>query len=1149
MKKWILSLQPLLVVLLFSPILLTPLQGAAATTKSNQRLIVELNEPALARWSALNRTAHRVGKLDTQNQSAQNYIASLHDQQQQVFSQIKNAVPNVALATYRTENNQLKEHRYQVVLNGFVVEAGDTNIETTIASLKKIPGIKSVTREKSYTPTMYASLPLINAPAAWNNAQIGGVANAGAGIKIASMDSGVHKDAPMFGPSGFVYPYGYPQGGLGLTSNNNGKIIASRAYYRSDDPPDPLDNFPWPGASGQSHGVHTAGTAAGNRVQAEYQGNSVDISGVAPAAWIMSYKVLYKSVSNEDTFSNPEGIAALEDIVKDGADVVNCSWGGGPTSIGGVYDPLDTAKINTWNAGVFVAMAAGNSGFNKGTIDHPSPDYIVVASTTSGGSFIQGSFSVTHPQPVPNELSERAIIKATFGPTTELDDVFSFSFVPAKSINPDNISGCSPWSGKPFTGNAALIRRGECSFSDKVIHAESAGAEFVVFYNNRDDDLAEINCGSDSCDEIGIRSVLVAKSIGEDLENWYNQHGDTAKVQISYAGLQIGNTADVVADTSSRGPGVGDTLKPDIAAPGEDILSQGYASNLQDEAVHLGYGQVSGTSMATPHVAGAAAILKQRYPLWSNTEIKSALMSTAKFMHIYNGDGSPAQPLDIGAGRLDLEKALNPGVILTPPSIGFGNLQSPVVKSQTVEVRNVTASPLTYQVKTVYTGGGFDAIPPLAGFTVSPTSLTLEPYQSAVIEVTFNSAEAQGVGDNQGYVVLTGNGPTASFPVWARITKPNAELADVLLLDMDGSSFDPLVMDTRQAYIDALNALGITYDGIDVEPNAYEVAVPEAAEIIGYRAIVMFSGTSEYATLGAVDLDRLTEYANSGGFVLAMGQNMASKVLNPRAFFYQNFLSEPVSSSVTLDSLPAFPIVPTDNAPVAFRSLFLDFGNAGDGAGNQVSMDEFPFESHSSVFSVLKYPGPQTTDKGVVLKLQKEQPSLEAPGISHLGRVAYAGFGLEGINNNTGGTSREELFKIIFDWALDQPTVTIKNDSEDNELAVTEFEAIFSSNIKEATAVSYLWDMGDGTGQHGPYQVDRIAHTFERCGDSTITVEVVDSYGNKAVGSTTTTIAQCHTATNPSEKKGSGALSLSLLLILLGGVGVVRRLSKKRLLM
>src|SRR5690606_15611048 len=226
-----------------------------------------------------------------------------------------------------------------------------------------------------------------------------------------------------------------------------------------------------------------------------------------------------------------------------------------------------------------------------------------------------------------------------------------------------------------FDGVMALISRGTCNFSAKVYYAEQAGATAALIYNNDGDGLVSMSCG-EFCEpgEITIPSFFVGQTNGEAIIDWYEEHGDEAMLELDYVALSVENEPDVIANFSSRGPGVGNVLKPDIAAPGVNIIAQGYTPGATGEARHLGYGQVSGTSMAAPHVAGAAALVREAHPTWTNADIKSAMMSTSKFMDVYNQDGSPAQPLDMGAGRLDLTNVTDPGVILYPPSLSFGQM-------------------------------------------------------------------------------------------------------------------------------------------------------------------------------------------------------------------------------------------------------------------------------------------------------------------------------------------------------------------------------------------------------------------------------------------------------------------------------------------
>src|SRR5690606_7829911 len=150
------------------------------------------------------------------------------------------------------------------------------------------------------------------------------------------------------------------------------------------------------------------------------------MSGVAPGAWAMSYRVFYNSVTGDGAFYTAEGIAAIEDAVADGADVINNSWGGGPGSIGGEGDPLDTALRNAVQAGVFVSMSAGNAGPGLGTGDHPSEDYINVAATFKDGAYAAGQLHVTAPEPISPTLQNLPFQPATFGEPLPLSSVITY---------------------------------------------------------------------------------------------------------------------------------------------------------------------------------------------------------------------------------------------------------------------------------------------------------------------------------------------------------------------------------------------------------------------------------------------------------------------------------------------------------------------------------------------------------------------------------------------------------------------------------------------------------------------------------------------------------------------------------------------------
>lgn len=1231
----------------------------------SHRLIVQLDSPPLVKMAEGRAEFARLadGRLDVNSSQARAYIAQLEAEQAAFVSRMATVLPEASVASYINENNENIAATYQILFNGVAVDPGKMETAAARKQLAEMDGVKAVFRDFKHYPDMYASLPLINAPAVW--AQNGGRDNAGDGVKVASMDGGAHHEAPMFDGAGFSYPTDPPFNGSGLgdAANNNGKIIASRAYFRPFDPPAPGDENTWPGENGTSHGTHTSSTAAGNTVVADYLGITETVSGVAPGAWIMSYRVFYASVLGDASFHTVEGIAALEDIVMDGADVLNNSWGGGPGSAGGEFDPLDTALINAAEAGIFVSMSAGNAGPGNGTTDHPSPDYINVAASTTSGTYASGLLNVIAPEPISPTLQEIGFGTALFGDPLPVGQVITYSYVTAASVDPGNFDGCDPWTGTPFAGEAAVISRGSCNFSDKVYYAEQAGAEFVVVYNNDGDDVINMACGS-FCGpgEITISSVFVGQTHGEGMVSWYDTHGASAVLELNTLAFQLGNTPDRIASFSSRGPGVGNVLKPDIAAPGVNILAQGYQPGVSGEARHLGYGQVSGTSMAAPHVAGAAANLRQIHPGWSNADIKSALMSTSKYMDIYNSDGTPAQPLDMGAGRLDLTNAADPGLILDPPSLSYGMMPTGTAKALQVTVTSVATATETYTLSSLYTGNGFapTQTTSLPGFSIAPAAISVAPGGTATFTVTFDSAQGMGIGDNQGYIIMEGDGSHhAHMPAWARVAPPPAA-ADVLIIDNDFSFLYGLP-DYRWYYTSTLEELGLSYEIWHADGNyANPTTIPDAANLSAYKAIIYYTGDNYFpdgaftvqTPLTALDMNRLTEYANNGGILIAMGQDMAAVLDSAETdggnFFYSSVLGGNwLQDSVSAYNLPDQAVAALPEAPEALQNVSIDLsgpdstvidlsganevppiatttsgeaattyvgpsqevwydititagdpvsltaahihsatvdanggvihpiwpftqtqyvtdtlswsgmvtlsddeaaalmnGNlyynvhstdnpagevrgqiivpvSGDGAGNQYYVDEIATDPGSEsipapgvaspYMPLLQYPGMYNEEDGVVAMAHRAQPTLEYPGMSYYGRSIYTTFGLEGVNNGLGTTSRAELLGAMLDWAMDEPTVIISDvtGAYDGSTPYTMFEATMMSNITGTTGVSYRWDFGDGSEYMGPTTNNMASHQYEFCGPYTVRVEATDSWGNTAIGEVDVNVANC----------------------------------------
>jgi hypothetical protein len=294
----------------------------------------------------------------------------------------------------------------------------------------------------------------------------------------------------------------------------------------------------------------------------------------------------------------------------------------------------------------------------------------------------------------------------------------------------------------------------------------------------------------------------------------------------------------------------------------------------------------------------------------------------------------------MGAGRLDLTHAADPGVILNPPSLSFGASPTGTVKTLTFQVTSVADNVETYALETLYTGDGFTQTTDLPGFIVTPASLTLAPGGTATVQVTLNPAQSAGFGDNQGFLVLDGATYDAHLPVWARVSHA-APLADVLIIDNDFSDLRQ-EYDYRWYYTSTLDELGYSYAVWNTDDFAGSpTTIPDATTLAAYRAVLLFTGdnfepdgTFTVPTgLTQLDQDRLVEYLNGGGTLLAMGQDLSS-VLNAavedapvgnRNFLYVYRLGANwIQDSVSNGSTPNGMITPLSTAPALFQDVIVD---------------------------------------------------------------------------------------------------------------------------------------------------------------------------------------------------------------------------------
>jgi subtilisin family serine protease len=1075
-----------------------PITGGSPTG----RWIVQLAEPALvAHARAAGQLAEQADgqqKLDASQPDSTAYTGKLRESQRGFGDRLKQAVPGARI-----------EREFQTVLNGLAVKMTPENAE----KVRTMPGVRAVTPDAAYHADMFSTPAQIGAPVLWK--AVGGQANAGKGVKVAIVDSGifVRKAADgsfagnaCFDDTGYKAPKGFPKGDTRFTNN---KVIVARTYFRPDDPPLPGDDTAIQGAEDSDHGSHVAGTVACDaNTPVTFHGANVSLSGVAPKAFLMNYKVFYASHSADDFVNGNaftvELVAAIDQAVADGADVISNSWGASYQNTAAWPDPMVQAAENAVDAGVTMVFAAGNAGPDEATVNAPanSPKVISVGAVTKNATVVPGKVDVTAPTPVPANLTGLAVGPANFGP--QLTTPFGpAEVVPAQNVATDKSSlGCSaagdvsPFPAGSLTGKIALIERGTCTFSEKVFNAQRGGAVAAFVYNTPagGDNLQALTAGTHAAD-VTIPSWFLRRGDGLALRDFANAHPGQAQAKFTYAPQVAPNVGDVMAGFSSRGPTNDKLLKPDVVAPGVDVLSAGFGTGTFPANI-LGFGAISGTSMATPHVAGSAALLLQLHPKWSPAQVKSALMSTAtEDVFLDTARAARAGVLDRGAGRIDLSKAGNPGLTLDPPSLSGG------------EVTAGTTLPFTIRAKDVGGDGTWDVTAELApnaagNVTVAlgSTSIRVRGHDSALLRVSVSAAATAAPANYEGKLVLTRRGGKQQLhlPIWLRVI-PNPQVKkQVLLVDDDGSSAGTGLADYSAVYKGILDRLGVTFDSVD----AITDGLPAYNTLFGYRSVVVFTGdNASFDTSGfaLADHDRLAQWLDSGGTMLAVGQNFAeaeddnntASTRLGRARLYNGYLGVAQEQAALFNGAPPVPTA-AGEGPFAGQTVNLT------GLENSVEAtsplgDTDTFHAMATMTRFFR-PLSSTAQPGWGVSFGRaSEPSLEESRLQFRYRSALLGFGLEGVD---GTANQDAIARKLVDWLLDQPAVTVTSTVRGVKALTLTANATSTAGASFST---FRWDFGDGsavTTTGNP----TAEHIFRKSGSFLVRVEATDSLGHRTLG-------------------------------------------------
>ncbi|MGH8899720.1 MAG: S8 family serine peptidase [Egibacteraceae bacterium] len=1104
-------------------------QTVDLATYPARRWIVQLADPPLAQYRGTlaglpATTAQLIGhRLKVVSALSTSYLARLSTQRERLTATLG-----------RVARGARVERTYEVALNGMAVAMSPEQA----AVVRALPGVKAVTPDIPFRLSMFSTPQQSGAPAVWE--QLGGQPHAGEGVKVAIIDSGIYvtRNAdgsyagnPCFDDTGYTAPPGFPKGDRRFTNN---KVIVARTYFRPGEPPTQGNETAIQGPGASPHGTHTAGTVACNAgTKVAYEGATVTLSGIAPRAYLMNYRVFYPTTAG-DEFGNgnaylAELIDAIDDAVRDGADVISNSWGASYQNTLAWPDPMIKAAEAAVDAGTVVVFANGNAGPATATAGSPalSPKVISVGAVTKDTTIATGVIDVSAPPPVPAKLQAVDADAALFGP--QVSGTFGPApYVPVEKEATDHSPlGCpldgdaSPYPQGALTGKVALISRGTCEFSVKVFHAQQAGAVAVALYNSKagGENLQSITGGAHA-GEIMVPSWFVRRSEGLALRDFAAAHLGKAMARFTYGPHPAANGGDVLSDFSSRGPTQDQRLKPDVVAPGTDILSAGYGQG-EYPAPFTGFGTASGTSMATPHVAGAAALLRQLHPDWTPAQVKSALMSTAsEQVFLDPARTQPAEVLDRGAGRIDLAKAAKPGLTFDQPSLSAGDLPAGEAATFTIHARNIDNAAGTWKITTAQASG--------LKLSVTSRSITVSRHGDADIKVRAASTASAKPDDYQGSVVLTNTATKTRLhiPVWLRVTSTKTA-KDVLLIDLDGSSANPRLADYAKTYKDALSAAGVSYTYLDPgpapDPEPTPEPVPDAkpfpslAKLSRYRVALLFTGDNDSAAasgLTQADQDRLAEWLDSGGRLWATGQNLAEVTdTNPnsstrlgRSRLYHGYLGLAYEAA-TVYAGPA--PSPTAQGLGPMDGLELDLAPGKDGAGNQSSVeatspmpDTDTFAATDMTIPLFRQIGGSAPGSAAIAFARSGEPSLDEERVPFRYRSVAMGFGLEGVDT-TATANRADLAKRTLDWLLDEVTVTAQPTAVRSHGQAT--LAVKARSSADAALTRFRWDFGDGT---PPVTTDQplTQHRYDNPGRYTARVEVTDSLGHRAVATRTVSI-------------------------------------------
>ncbi|WP_354188321.1 S8 family peptidase [Arthrobacter sp. UYCu712] len=785
-----LGLPVLLSTVAIAPATAAPSQGTAVAGVAQKslnpnsyrdgRYIVVLAEKPAATYdggtAGLPATKPESGKkLDANKAEVKQYESHLEKKQTEVAGQ---------------QNVQI-QRQFTAAVNGF---SANLTADQAI-KLAKDPGVLVVAPDTENAPDYSSTdfLKLSGADGTWKT-KFGGQEAAGKGVVVGVIDTGYTPSSPFFageqvkplvGDPVVGVPYRNDEGKIAMLKSDgdtfvgecqtgqdfdgsacNSKVLS--AHYFAEDflkyvPPggrapeellSPVDVA--------SHGTHTASTAAGNtNVETFVDGRSFGLtSGVAPAAKLSIYKVCW-----EDTDPNTGGcysssaVAAVDQAIHDGVDVLNYSISGSTTT---TTDPVSMAFLSAASAGIFVAASAGNSGPTASTVNHGAP-WVTTVAASSFSQELQGTVEFSDGTKFRGaSIMNRQVAKAGV----------VLSATAASTAGDANAALCGPNTLNPakIAGKVVVCDRGVFDRTAKSAEVARGGGVGMIL----------VNLGNSSLDtdKHAVPTVHVNPPATETIKAKVaaNPAITVSLVNKDTTGLPL-EAQPQIAGFSSRGPLLAtgsDLLKPDVAAPGVAVLAGVSPIGTGGD----NYGFMSGTSMASPHVAGFGALILGKNPKWSPATVKSAMMTTASDVKLANG-AKDTDVLATGAGQVDPARVLDPGLVydaatddylafiqgtgvdlgipgigttkardMNVPSFSLGNLTGKIEVTRTL----TALTPGLYRVKTDVPGVKVTVTPSVLNFSTAGEKKTFkvsfENQNAALGKFATGSLTWQGANKN-----------------------------------------------------------------------------------------------------------------------------------------------------------------------------------------------------------------------------------------------------------------------------------------------------------------------------------------------------------------------------------------------------------------